>query len=92
MVSTTAVTEAVTGVLHLPRRSMGTLTHLVARPGSRLVSAESSPVLDAARRDPALTAGQRLALVERYESFRVGPPVHVPHEIDHAAAGRAHVC
>lgn len=92
MVSTTAVSEAVTGVLRAPRRSLGTVTHLVPRPGTALTSAETSPVLDAVRRDPALTTGQRIALVELYESFRAGAPEHIEHDIDHAAAGRAHVC
>ncbi len=92
MVSTTAVSEMVSGVLRAPRRSVGTLSDFVPRPGSPVPSVEPSLVLDAVRRDPALTTGQRIALAELYESFRASSPGHVDHDIDHGAAVRAHVC
>ncbi|GAB2916544.1 hypothetical protein GCM10027047_13040 [Rhodococcus aerolatus] len=92
MVSTTAVTEAVTGVLRAPRRSIGTVTHLVPHPAPAASAAEASPVLEAVRRDPALTPGQRTALVELYTSFRAGPAERELPEVDLTAAGRAHVC
>ena len=92
MVSTSTVSEALSGVMGAPRRSMGSLTHLVPRPGAPLTSAESSPVIEAVRRDPALTSGQQVALTELYASFRADPAVHVEHVVDLAAASRAPVC
>ena len=86
MVTTTAVSDVVSGVLRAPRRHVSGLTHRAERPAV-------SAVPDAVRRDPALTVGQRTALVELYESFRTAPPARTAEaEVDHSAAARAHVC